>query len=49
MTDLLQPQWLTVVGIGLVAGLGTNAVAIWMVFHPFKPVRFGHIRIFPQG
>ncbi len=49
MRDLLQPQWLTVVGLGLVAGLVTNAVAIWMVFHPFKPVRFGHIRIFPQG
>lgn len=49
MTELLQPQWLAVVGIGLVAGLVTNAVAIWMVFHPFKPVRFGRLRIFPQG
>jgi uncharacterized membrane protein YheB (UPF0754 family) len=37
------------VGIGIAAGLLTNAVAIWMLFHPHKPVRLRWIRLFPQG
>ncbi|MEE8166267.1 MAG: DUF445 family protein, partial [Myxococcota bacterium] len=49
MPDLLNSDWLPIIGLGIVAGLLTNAVAIWMVFHPFKPIRLGPIRIFPQG
>lgn len=49
MSELVAPQWLGLVAIGLSAGLLTNAVAIWMLFHPYRPVRFGPIRVFPQG
>jgi uncharacterized membrane protein YheB (UPF0754 family) len=37
------------VGIGIAAGLLTNAVAIWMLFHPHNPKRIGRLRLFPQG
>jgi uncharacterized membrane protein YheB (UPF0754 family) len=37
------------VGIGIAAGLFTNAVAIWMLFHPHNPKRIGRLRLFPQG
>ncbi len=49
MAEYLSPDWLAVVGIGTAAGLVTNAVAIWMLFHPHRPVRLGRLRIFPQG
>lgn len=49
MADLLNLDYLAVVAMGLAAGLSTNAVAIWMVFHPHKPIRLGWLRIFPQG
>lgn len=49
LTDMLMPRWLGLVGLGLLAGLVTNAVAIWMLFHPYRPVRLGPVRIFPQG
>ncbi|UCF20039.1 MAG: DUF445 family protein [Gemmatimonadota bacterium] len=35
--------------IGITAGLLTNAVAIWMLFHPHRPVNMGRFRFFPQG
>jgi uncharacterized membrane protein YheB (UPF0754 family) len=37
------------VGIGIAAGLLTNAVAICMLFHPHNPKRIGRLRLFPQG
>ncbi len=49
MPDLLNSDWLTVIGMGVVAGLVTNVVAIWMLFHPHRQVRLGPIRVFPQG
>ena len=35
--------------IGIAAGLLTNAVAIWMLFHPHNALRVWNIRLFPQG
>ncbi len=49
MSQFLDTDLLAMVGIGLVAGLLTNAVAIWMLFHPHRAVRLGFIRLFPQG
>ncbi len=49
MTQYLTIEHLSFVGIGIAAGFLTNAVAIWMLFHPHKPLRFGRLRIFPQG
>lgn len=49
MSPLLDPTWLLLVAIGLTAGLVTNAVAIWMLFHPYRALRLGPIRVFPQG
>lgn len=49
MGQLLNLDWLAFIGIGVAAGLLTNAVAIWMLFHPHRPVRIGKVRVFPQG
>jgi uncharacterized membrane protein YheB (UPF0754 family) len=42
-------QWVLPILIGVTAGLMTNAVAIWMLFHPYRPVRIGGIRVLPMG
>ncbi len=47
--ELLKIQYLSFVVIGIFAGLITNAVAIWMLFHPHEPLRLGWLRLFPQG
>ncbi|KPK83218.1 MAG: hypothetical protein AMS25_00305 [Gemmatimonas sp. SM23_52] len=49
LSDFLAIDWLAFVGIGIAAGLLTNAVAIWMLFHPHQPLRLGRLRLFPQG
>ncbi|UCC47976.1 MAG: DUF445 family protein [Gemmatimonadota bacterium] len=49
MSDFLAIDWLVFVGIGIAAGLLTNAVAIWMLFHPHQPLCVGRLRVFPQG
>lgn len=49
MTEIVTLEYSVYVGIGIAAGLLTNAVAIWMLFHPHRPLRVGPIRIFPQG
>ncbi|HUE97565.1 MAG TPA: DUF445 family protein [Longimicrobiaceae bacterium] len=42
-------QWILPILIGVTAGLLTNAIAIWMLFHPYEPVRLGRIRVMPMG
>ena len=42
-------DWIVPLGIGIVAGLVTNAVAIWMLFHPYEPVFLGPVRLLPKG
>lgn len=42
-------EWLLPLAIGVVAGLGTNAVAVWMLFHPYQPFYLGRVQLFPQG
>jgi uncharacterized membrane protein YheB (UPF0754 family) len=42
-------QWILPIVIGIVAGFVTNAVAIWMLFHPYEPVYVAGIRVFPRG
>jgi uncharacterized membrane protein YheB (UPF0754 family) len=42
-------QWILPILIGVTAGLMTNAVAIWMLFHPYTPVRIGGLRVLPMG
>jgi uncharacterized membrane protein YheB (UPF0754 family) len=49
LPDYLAIEYLAFVGIGIAAGLLTNAVAIWMLFHPHNPISIGRIRLFPQG
>ncbi len=49
MYQFLALDWMVFVGIGIAAGLVTNAVAIWMLFHPHNPKRIGRLRLFPQG
>ncbi len=49
VSEFVAIDWLAFVGIGIAAGLLTNAVAIWMLFHPHRPLRLGHLRLFPQG
>jgi len=49
LSEVLRLDWLAFVGIGVTAGLVTNAVAIWMLFHPHRALRMGRIRLFPQG
>jgi uncharacterized membrane protein YheB (UPF0754 family) len=47
--ELIKIDHLSFMVIGTLAGLITNAVAIWMLFHPHQPLRLGRIRLFPQG
>ena len=47
--ELIKIDHLSFVVIGIFAGLITNAVAIWMLFHPHKELRIGRVRLFPQG
>lgn len=42
-------EWLLPIGIGVIAGFSTNAIAIWMLFHPYRPVYLGRIRVLPMG
>lgn len=42
-------EWLLPIAIGIVAGLSTNAVAIWMLFHPYEPLHLGPLRVLPKG
>lgn len=42
-------EWLLPILIGVVAGFCTNAVAIWMLFHPYEPVYLGRFRLLPKG
>ena len=49
MEQYLAVDYVAFLGIGVAAGLITNAVAIWMLFHPHKPLLIGRLRLFPQG
>lgn len=49
MSNYLTVDYLPFLGIGIAAGLITNAVAIWMLFHPHKSLRLRKLRLFPQG
>jgi uncharacterized membrane protein YheB (UPF0754 family) len=42
-------QWLLPIAIGIISGLSTNAVAIWMLFHPYEPFYLGPFRVLPRG
>jgi uncharacterized membrane protein YheB (UPF0754 family) len=42
-------EWVAPIAIGVVAGLATNAVALWMLFHPYRPVRLGPLQVLPMG
>jgi uncharacterized membrane protein YheB (UPF0754 family) len=42
-------QWILPIFIGVTAGFCTNAIAIWMLFHPYEAVRIGPLRILPMG
>lgn len=42
-------EWVLPVLIGITAGLATNAIAIWMLFHPYEPIHLGRLRIMPMG
>lgn len=46
---LTASEWILPILIGIIAGLVTNAVAIWMLFHPYKPLRMGPVQILPMG
>ena len=49
MNEALLKALVTVVGGALAGGL-TNTVAIWMLFHPYRPPRLGKLRLrFLQG
>ncbi|NIR45138.1 MAG: DUF445 family protein [Gemmatimonadetes bacterium] len=49
LRQLIQIDYVSFVVIGTIAGLLTNAVAIWMLFHPHEALRAGRLRLFPQG
>lgn len=49
LDELLKIDHVSFLFIGVAAGLITNAVAIWMLFHPHRPFRIGRMRVFPQG
>jgi len=49
VSNYLTVDYLPFLGIGIAAGLITNAVAIWMLFHPHKSLRLRKLRLFPQG
>lgn len=42
-------EWLLPIAIGVTAGLLTNAIAIWMLFHPHEDIRIAGIRVLPKG
>ncbi len=42
-------EWFIPILIGTTAGFLTNAIAIWMLFHPYRPIRLGRIGILPMG
>ena len=42
-------QWVLPILIGVIAGFSTNAIAIWMLFHPEQPIYWGRIRVLPMG
>src|SRR5690606_5219065 len=42
-------EWVLPVLIGVIAGLLTNAIAIWMLFHPYQPIRIGRLQLMPMG
>ncbi|CAN5768972.1 hypothetical protein BH23GEM6_BH23GEM6_06490 [soil metagenome] len=42
-------EWALPLVIGITAGFMTNAIAIWMLFHPYKPVYLGPVRVMPMG
>ncbi|HEX6105187.1 MAG TPA: DUF445 family protein, partial [Gemmatimonadales bacterium] len=45
MEQALVVQGLVTVGVGAISGGITNAVAIWMLFHPYEPRGVGPFRI----
>lgn len=46
---LTPSEWLLPILIGVIAGFSTNAIAIWMLFHPYRPVRIGRVQLMPMG
>ncbi|MBA2670993.1 MAG: DUF445 family protein, partial [Gemmatimonadetes bacterium] len=42
-------EWALPLVIGITAGFTTNAIAIWMLFHPYEPVYIGPVRVMPKG
>jgi uncharacterized membrane protein YheB (UPF0754 family) len=42
-------QWVLPILIGVTAGLATNAIAIWMLFHPYESIRLFGIQVMPKG
>lgn len=46
---LTPTEWALPVLIGVIAGLATNALAIWMLFHPYRQIRVGRLQIMPMG
>jgi uncharacterized membrane protein YheB (UPF0754 family) len=42
-------EWALPLVIGVTAGFTTNAIAIWMLFHPYEPVYIGPVRVMPKG
>ncbi|MEX2583231.1 MAG: DUF445 family protein [Gemmatimonadota bacterium] len=42
-------EWILPILIGVTAGFLTNAIAIWMLFHPYQPIRLGRVQVLPMG
>lgn len=42
-------EWLLPIMIGVTAGFSTNAIAIWMLFHPYRAIYLGPLRVLPMG
>lgn len=42
-------EWVLPILIGVTAGLATNAIAIWMLFHPYESIHLGPVRLLPMG
>jgi uncharacterized membrane protein YheB (UPF0754 family) len=49
VSEFFEIDLIVIVFVGIASGLITNAVAIWMLFHPHQPLRLGGFRLFPQG
>lgn len=47
--DLTLWEWILPILIGVTAGFLTNAIAIWMLFHPYEPIRILGVRVLPMG